>query len=160
MHKNNTPKHYIEYQSSNYWLNMSSQKKTLPKFTTETPYKTWKNKVQIWQIVTSVEKNQQAINIFLESPEGNPKTANAVPDLTATDLNTDQGMNFFEKLDKVFQSETTDESYGMYPAFISFKRTYRMNMSDFILEYKHLYQKMIQYDIKLPDAIIKGWNQY
>ena len=107
-----------------------------------------------------MEKNQQAINIFLESPEGNPKTANAVPDLTATDLNTDQGMNFFEKLDKVFQSETTDESYGMYPAFISFKRTYRMNMSDFILEYKHLYQKMIQYDIKLPDAIIKGWNQY
>ena len=57
-----------------------------------------------------MEKNQQAINIFLESPEGNPKTANAVPDLTATDLNTDQGMNFFEKLDKVFQSETTDES--------------------------------------------------
>ena len=44
---------------------MSSQKKIiLPKFTTETPYKTRKNKVQMWQIVTSVEKNQQAINVF------------------------------------------------------------------------------------------------
>ena len=108
---------------------MQSQMKTLPKFTTETPYKTWKNKVQMWQIVTSVEKNQ-AINIFLESLAGNPKTANAVPDLTATDLNTDQGMNFFEKLEKVFQSGTTDEAYNMYSAFISFKRTDRINMSD------------------------------
>ena len=51
-----------------------------------------------------MEKNQ-AINIFLESLEGNLKTANAVPDLTATDLNTDQGMNFFEKLKKYFKVE-------------------------------------------------------
>ena len=76
-----------------------------------------------------MEKNQ-AINIFLESLEGNPKTANAVRDLTATDLNTDPGMNFFEKLDKVFQSGTTDEAYSMYSAFIFFKRTDRINMSD------------------------------
>ena len=38
----------------------------------------------MWQIVTSVEKNQQAIIIFLDSLEGNPKAETAVPDLTAT----------------------------------------------------------------------------
>ena len=68
---------------------MSSQKKNLPKFTTETPYKTWKNNVQMWQIEASVEKNQQAIIIFLESLEGNLKAGKAVSDLTATDLNID-----------------------------------------------------------------------
>ena len=134
---------------------MSSQKKTLPKFTTETPYKAWKNMVQIWQIEISVEKNQQAISIFLESLEGNPKAEKAVPDLTATDLNTDQGMNLLcEKLDKVLQSETIDKAYSTYSAFISFKRTDQMNMSYYILEYKHLYQKMIQQDMKLLDAIL------
>ena len=103
------------------------------------------NNVQMWQIVTSVEKNQQTIIIFLESLEGNPKAGKAVSDLTATDLNTDQGMNLlFEKLDKVFPSETIVEAYSMYSAFISFKRTGQMNMSDYILEYEHLYQKMVQ----------------
>ena len=94
---------------------MSSLKKNLPKFTTEIPYKTWKNKVQMWQLVTSVEKNQQAIIIFLESLEGNTKAEKAVSDLTATELNTDQGKNLlFEKLDKVFQKETIDEAYITY----------------------------------------------
>ena len=36
------------------------------------------SKVQMWQMVTSVEKNQQAIIIFLESLEGNPKAEKAV----------------------------------------------------------------------------------
>ena len=134
---------------------MSSQKKTPPKFTTETPYKTWKNKVEMWQIVTSVEKKQQAIIIFLESLEGNPKAEKAVSELTATDLNTDGGMNLlFEKLDKVFQSETVDEAYRTYSAFISFQRKDQMDMSEYILEYEHLYQKMMQHDMKLPDAIL------
>lgn len=43
---------------------MSSQKKTPPKFTTDTPYKTWKNRIQIWQLVTSAEK-KQAIMTYL-----------------------------------------------------------------------------------------------
>ena len=33
--------------------------KSSKKFTTETPYKTWKNEVQMWQIITSVEKKQK-----------------------------------------------------------------------------------------------------
>ena len=69
----------------------------------------------MWQIATSVEKNQQAIIIFLESLEGNLKAEKAASDLTATDLNTDQGMNLlFEKLDKVFQSETIKEAYTQH----------------------------------------------
>ena len=66
----------------------------------------------MWQIVTSVDKTQQAIIIFLESLEGNPKAEQLVSDLTATDLIADQGMNLlFEKFDKVFQSETVGHAY-------------------------------------------------
>ena len=92
---------------------------------------------------SNLSGNQQAIIIFLESPEGIPKAEKAVSDLTATDLNTDQGMSFlYEKLDKVFQSETIDEAYRTYSAFISFKRTDQMNISDYTVEYEHLYQKI------------------
>ena len=63
-------------------------------------------------------------------------------------------MNLFEKLDQVFQSETGDEAYNTYSAFTSFKRTDQMNISDYILEHEHLYRKMIQHVLKLPDAIL------
>ena len=76
------------------------------------------------QIVTSVEKNQRAI-IFLESLEGNPKAEQAASGVTATDLNTDQGINLL--FENVFQSETVGEAYSTYPAFTSFKRTVQMN---------------------------------
>ena len=98
-----------------------------------------------------MEKNQQAI-IFLESLEGNPKAEQAASGVTATDLKTDQGINLlFEKLDNVFQSETVGEAYSTYPAFISFKRTDQMNTIDYTLEHEH---KIIQNDMKLPDAIL------
>ena len=50
---NNTHKHYAVklyyihryYIVRHYWLNMSSLEKILPKFTTETPFKTSKGKV-------------------------------------------------------------------------------------------------------------------
>ena len=60
----------------------------------------------------------------------------------------------FEKLDKVFQSETVDRAYGTYSAFMFFKGTDQMSISDDILDYEQLYQKMIQHDMKLPDAIL------
>ena len=33
-------------------------------------------------------------------------------------------------------------------------KEHQLNMSDYILEYEHLYQKMIHYDMKLPGAIL------
>ena len=60
----------------------------------------------------------------------------------------------FEKLDKVFQIETIEKAYNMYSVFISFKRTDQMNMSDHILKYEQIYQKMIHHDMKLLDAIL------
>ena len=118
---------------------MSSQKKTLPKFTTKTSCKTWKNKVQMWQIVTLVEKNQQAITIFLESLEGNLKAEKAVSDLTITDLDNDQGINLFEKLTKYFKVKQLMKHIV---------RTQHLYLSK-----EHFYQKVIQHDMKLPDAI-------
>ena len=95
-------------------------------------------------------KESASIIIFLESLEGNPKEK-VVSDLTATDLNIDKGVNLLFEL---FQSETIDEAYSAYSACTSFKRTNHMNMSRNVLEYEHLYLKMIEHDMKLLDAIL------
>ena len=67
-------------------------------------YKTWRNKIDMWQLVTSVPKKEQAIIILLDSIEGNAKAEKAVSDLTANELNNDEGFNIlFTKLDLEIQ---------------------------------------------------------
>ena len=60
-----------------------------------------------------------------------------------------------EKVDKVFQRETVDEVYTTYSSFVFFQRTENMNMMDYILELEHICCKMMHYDMKLPDAVLK-----
>lgn len=66
--------------------------KKLAKLNIDTPYKTLKIKEQMRQLVTSIENKKQAITIYLESLEGNPKEEKAAPDITVADLITDNGM--------------------------------------------------------------------
>lgn len=93
--------------------------KKLAKLNIDTPYKTLKIKEQMQQLVTSIENKKQAITIYLESLEGNPKEEKAAPDITAADLIIDNGMG---KLDRVFWSETIVEAYNIYSKFILFKK--------------------------------------
>lgn len=41
-------------------------------------YKTWKNKLNIWQIITSAPKKEQSIVVLLDSLEGNVKAEKTV----------------------------------------------------------------------------------
>ena len=78
-------------------------------------YKTWKNKIDMWKIVTSIPKEQQAIIVLLESLEGNAKAEKVESELTATDVNNENGMKLLiEKLDKVCGSEKVDEAHQAY----------------------------------------------
>ena len=52
---------------------MASQKRTPPVFSEHMLYKTWRNKVDMRQLVTSVPKKEQAIIILLDLLEGNAK---------------------------------------------------------------------------------------
>ena len=47
----------------------------------------------MWQLVTSVKKEEQAIIVLLESLDCNSKSEKAVSELTANELNTSDGMN-------------------------------------------------------------------
>ena len=96
----------------------SNRKTTPPQFKEEMSYKSWKNKIQMWQLVTSTDKKEQAIVFLLESLDSNTKA-----EFTATELNSDGGMELLiAKLDSVFQSKTVDKAYETYSKFINFLR--------------------------------------
>ena len=134
---------------------LPNRKTTPPQFKETMSYKVWKNKLEMWQLVTSVPKNQQAIIVPLEALENNVKAEKAVDQITAAELNADTGMNtLLSKLDKVFQSETIDEVYNIYSCFIDFNRHDDTDMNDYIIEYEHIYKRMEDFDMKLPDAVL------
>ena len=129
-------------------------KRAPPKFTDGMLYKTRQNKIEMWELVTDVPLNKHGIIVLLDSLEGNAKAEKAVIDLSASQLNNDGGLNvLFAKLDLVYQEEAVDEAYNVYSKFINFSKSDEMNMTDYILEFEHLYNKMIEHEMKLPNSI-------
>ena len=130
-------------------------KRAPPKFTDGMLYKTWRNKIEMWELVTNVPLNKRGIIVLLDSLEGNAKAEKAVVDLSASQLNNDGGLNvLFAKLDLVYKEEAVDEAYNVYSKFINFSKSDEMNMTDYILEFEHLYNKMIEHEMKLPNTVL------
>ena len=122
---------------------MASKKKTPPKFIEGMSYTTWINKIDMWKLVTSIERKEQGIVVLLDALEGNKKAEKAVSDLTANDLHNDTGLEtLINKLDIVFKSEKVNEAYDTHSIFNSFQKLDSVSMSDYIIEYKHLHSKM------------------
>ena len=118
--------------------------------------KTWRNKTDVRDLVKSVLKKEQTNTILLDPLEGNAKAENTVSGLTATELNNDEGINtLFVTINLVFKNETVGEAHSTFSNFISFNKKDDMSMIDYILELEHLYCKMMEYEMKLPDAVLK-----
>ena len=77
------------------------------------------------------DKKEKAIVVLLESLDYNTKAEKAVSEFTATELNSDGGMELLiAKPDSVFKSETIDEAYETCSKFINFSRQENNDMGD------------------------------
>ena len=56
-------------------------KRAPPKFTDGMLYKTWQNKIEMWELVTNVPLNKRGIIVLLDSLEGNAKDEKAVHEM-------------------------------------------------------------------------------
>ena len=80
-------------------------KKSPPKFQDGTSYTSWKNKIEMWALVASIPKKEQAIVVLLEALDKNIKAEKAVSELTASNLNIDTGLKLLlDKLDLTFKA--------------------------------------------------------
>ena len=82
------------------------------------------------------------------------KRLKAVSKLNVTDLNVD---DCFDKLItklETFKTEKTQEPYNVCVEFNKFFRTENMNINDYVLEFEHFNDKMLQFNLKLPDNIL------
>ena len=111
--------------------------KNPPRFSEE-DYEQWKNEIQVWKLVTDLEKKKQALAVTLTLTG---KAKEAALGNTADRLNQDDGMDILiDTLDKLFLRENKDLAYESYMNFDYFKRKDDMNMSKYIIEFDQRYE--------------------
>ena len=97
----------------------------------EKSYDQWRNEISVWQLVTELKPDKQALAVTLCLPRKARQTA---LEIDAKELNKDDGMTrLLTKLDSVFKKETVDEAYDTYHAFGKFTRSNQDTMSDYIV---------------------------
>ena len=109
----------------------------------------------MWRVVCGSAKKEQAIIVLLQSLNENKKAEKAGSKLTVTDLNVDDGLEkLLEKLDSTFKLEKTQKSNNVYKDFNTFQQLQDMSINNnYLLEFEHLNDTMIQFDLKLPDVL-------
>ncbi|KAK9537927.1 hypothetical protein VZT92_005501 [Zoarces viviparus] len=114
--------------------------KVPPPFDEKKSYESWKNEVEIWRLVTDLEKKKQALAVAL-SLTG--RAGDSALEIAAVDLNDDEGMNvLLTKLDAVFLKEETDRQYEAYTEFDRITRENGVSMVDYIVEFERRYNRI------------------
>ena len=131
---------------------MASNYKIPPALGPDTLYESWKSEIEVWRLVTDLEKKRQALAVTL-SLSGQAK-AKAL-ELNVTDLNSDTGMDkLLEALDSLFERDKIDLTYAAYVKFDSYKRDIDTPISEYIIEYERRYNQCKKYDMVLPDPVL------
>ena len=135
--------------------NMRSRRLAPPVLDNNIPYRSWKNKLQMWTLVCGVEKKEQGIIVLLQSLCNNKKAEKTVSNLTATELHNDNGLNLLlTKLDSAFQSEDIGDAYNTYLKFSYMKCQSDTSMNDYVIEFKNLHLLLQNQNMKLPNKVL------
>lgn len=123
-----------------------------PAFEEKKSYESWKNEVEMWILVTELDKKKQALAVALSLTGRARDTA---LEIAAADLNKDGGMKtLLDALDGVFLKEEKDRAYDAYTDFDRIRREKEVSMADYIVNFEQRYNKMRKFDMALPDAVL------
>ena len=131
---------------------MSSSWKAPPKL--KEPYSTWKTEIEIWKNFTDIDEEKQGGALFLSLPD--PSSArDAALELGPTIINSPEGVKgILAKLDTLFLKDDNVLLYQSWKAFINFKRSSSMNMTDYTIEFNRLYNICKVKKLVLPTGVL------
>ena len=116
-----------------------------------TNYEAWKNEIEIWRLVTDLDKKKQALAVTL-TLKGQAR-AKAL-EIDAEKLNDDDGMaELMTSLDSIFKGDKIDIAYSAYSNFDGYKRESE-NIVDYIIEFERRHHLCKKHDMTLPDAVL------
>lgn len=122
--------------------------KVPPAFDERKSYESWKNEVEIWRLVTDLDKKKQVLAVAL-SLMG--RARDCALEIAAGDLKSNDGMTtLLTKLDSVFLKEEKDCQYEAYTEFDQIKRENGVSMVDYIVEFERRNSRISKLKMELP----------
>ena len=123
-----------------------------PKLRDGDDYDEWAHEIEIWQIVTDVEKSKQGAMIYL-SLEG--KARQCCKSIEVDKLKGENGvMELLNKLKSLYAKDSEQAAFKSYEDFESYKRPDNMDVMDFINEWERRYDKIKAKQMVLPDGVL------
>ena len=107
--------------------------------------------MEVWKLFTDTEKKKMGPAVYLTLTG---RAREAVRDLKPADIGKETGLDeIIVKLDAVYLKDENTCAYVAFKEFYEFKRASGENFSEFIVKYEHLYHKLTQYKMDLPEGV-------
>ena len=127
-----------------------SQIKAPPVLNEEKDYLNWKNDLKSGSCSQTLKKKDGScclFNIDWTCERGSQR-------LKPADIGKETGLDeIIVKLDAVYLKDENTRAYAAFKEFYEFKRASGENFSEFIIKYEHLYHKLTQYKMDLPEGV-------
>ena len=117
-------------------------------------------KFEIWRLVTSIDKKNDAPAIFFVFFLSlTVQAGEAIVEIDINKLSCNQGVeNLKEELDQLYLKDsqyTADEAYGQFEKFC---RPKPRSISNYIIKFERLYNKIKNFNMALPDVITRPYK--
>ena len=123
-----------------------------PEFTESMSWIDYKRKIKIWQALTTLTAEKQGPCLYL-SPKG--KARDAALELDIDHIKGENGVQLtLQRLDALYLEDTIQTAYLAYQTFETFQRPENMTMKDYLVKFEHLYTKIKDHKIELPDGVL------
>ena len=106
----------------------------------------------IWEMATNVDKKQRAPTVFLTLTG---KAREAILEMDAAELDKEDGMaKMYAKLDDLFKEDKTQAALICYDKFERYSKPSEMSITDYLVEFERMTEKLKNYDISLPEPVL------
>ena len=115
-------------------------------------FEDWIHEIEIWQLVTTIEKAKQGPLVYL-SLQG--KARKACQALSIEELGAEDGLaKLVAKLKELYSADKDQQMFTAYKKFETCKRSNEQSIVDYINEFDRLYNKLISFHMELPTCVL------
>ena len=126
--------------------------KTPPPMRSGSSYDDWKKEIQVWKLLTDLEKEKQGPALLL-SLSG--KARDAALELDIVDISTAIGLEIIiDRLDKLFLVDRDKLAFAAYEKFESYTRSSDLPIESYIADFDHLYNNVKKFGMTLPEGVL------
>ena len=131
---------------------MASAGKAPPVFKEGSSYAQWKHALSAWKILTGIEKEKQALSVYLHGLD--PVYQEVISKLDINLLNHEGGVKLItDTLDVYCESELSQRQYNTYEHFCNVRRKDEQPLNEFIMSFENIINDLEELHIDLPEAV-------